>query len=433
MSRSPARQALSAPARAQRRLPRIAPRPFHRGAGQRQGACRARSITARVLLVLAISLSVPCALLAQASEDPISVRQRELRDLKKEMEANRKKIEELQRKEKKLGALDQRLQRDKQLTERYLVRLEEQERALLTDLTGRQSELGRMTGEHEKMSALLRRRLRNYQRSRSPQTAELLVSSRSFAQLLARGALLARAIQRDRGDLLWLRQQRDDLAVATSLLESRRRGLDLLQSEKEREKSRIESKSRKTRAEIEDVRETKDAFEKRQNDLVQAEQKIRTLLARLEEDRRKKAKDAKAPRTTGPGLAPLRGSLPWPTEGSVVGSFGVEMHPRFKTKVPSNGIDIAAPSGAPVKAVAAGTAEFVDWLPGYGRCVILNHGGGYYTLYAHCSKVLVAAGDKVDPGRRIAEVGDTDSVKGTCLHFEIRLGQDAMDPEEWLK
>jgi murein DD-endopeptidase MepM/ murein hydrolase activator NlpD len=116
-----------------------------------------------------------------------------------------------------------------------------------------------------------------------------------------------------------------------------------------------------------------------------------------------------------------------------VGRFGVEMHPRFGTKVPSNGIDIAAPAGAPIVAVAAGTIEFVDWLPGYGRCVIVNHGGGFYTLYAHCSRTLVAKGAKVAAGQKVAEVGDTDSVKGTILHFEIRKGQDAMNPEEWLQ
>ena len=68
--------------------------------------------------------------------------------------------------------------------------------------------------------------------------------------------------------------------------------------------------------------------------------------------------------------------MSWPAQGELVGRFGVEMHPRFGTKVPSNGIDIAAAAGTAVAAVAAGLAEFVDWLPGYGRCVIVNHGGG---------------------------------------------------------
>ncbi len=349
------------------------------------------------------------------------------------MDENRSKIAELRRKEKNLGALNERLQRDKDLTARYLARLGEQERALLDDLSTGQTELDQRSGEHDNLADALRRRLRAYQRARHPQTAELLLSSKNFSDLFARGTLLSRAIRRDRTDLIWLRQQRDDVALATSLLESRRRGLEVLQEEKIREKGRIEQKAERATQQIAEIREERAAFERRQKELVRSEQQIRALLARLEAARRKPAKGAKPSGPSGPGIEGRRGGLPWPAVGEVIGRFGVELHPRFGTKVPSNGIDIAAPSGTPVKAIASGVAEFVDWLSGYGRCVIVNHGGGFYSLYAHCSRVLVSAGDKISEGQKIAEVGDTDSIKGSCLHFEIRKGQEAMNPEAWLK
>ncbi len=386
-----------------------------------------RSFRGLVLLLL------PLLAAAQANEDPILARQRELRDLKRQMDENRGKIEELRRKEKNLGTLNQRLQKDKDLTARYLARLGEQERALLADLTAGQTELDRRSVEHDRMADALRRRLRAYQRARDPQTAELLLSSKSFSDLFARGALLARAIQRDRTDLIWLRQQRDDLAMDTSLLESRRHGIQAMQEEKIREKGRIEQKSERATQQIAQIREERAAFESRQKELARAEEQIRGLLARLEEARRKSQKAGKAPGSSGPGISGRRGGLPWPAAGKVIGRFGVELHPRFGTKVPSNGIDIAAPAGTSVKSIASGVAEFVDWLSGYGRCVIVNHGGGFYSLYAHCSRVLVANGERISEGQKIAEVGDTDSVKGNCLHFEIRRGQEAMDPEAWLK
>ena len=118
------------------------------------------------------------------------------------------------RKEKNLGALNERLLKDKNLTARYLARLGEQERALLEDLTTGQTHLDRRSTEHDRTAAALRRRLRAYQRARHPQTAELLLSSKNFTDLFARAALLGRAIQRDRTDVIWLRQQRDELAVA---------------------------------------------------------------------------------------------------------------------------------------------------------------------------------------------------------------------------
>ncbi len=382
------------------------------------------------LLILAVLL--PAVAASQSSDDPILSRQRELKDLKKQMEENRRQIEDLSRKEKKLGDLDGRLKRDRELTERYLARLEDQEQALLGDLGERQTELDHRAAEHDAMARRLTQRLRAYQRNRRPHTAELLLSSKSFAELFARGAILARAIQRDRTDLIWLRGQRDELSLATSLLESRRRGLDALQEEKIREKARLEQKSERARAEIATVRKEREAFERREKELKRTEQQIKSLLARLEEERRRPPKGAGAP-PKGPGLEGRRGALTWPVDGKLVGRFGAEIHPRFGTRVPNNGLDIAAAEGTTVKAVAAGVAAFVDWLPGYGRCVIVNHGGGFYSLYAHCSRVLVATGGKIAEGQKIAEVGDTDSVKGSCLHFEIRRGEEAMNPEEWLR
>ena len=138
-------------------------------------------------------------------------------------------------------------------------------------------------------------------------------------------------------------------------------------------------------------------------------------------------------RLAGPGLEGARGSLPWPVRGEVISNFGFDTHPRFGTKVPNKGIDIAAPKGTPIHAVAGGIAEFVDWLSGYGRCVIVNHGMGYYTLYAHCSRVLVAKGAQIESGQKIAEVGDTDSIRGSCLHFEVRHRAEAYDPKGWLR
>lgn len=379
------------------------------------------------------ALLLPGLVGAQASDDPLIVRQRELRDLKKKIEENRRKIENLRNKEKAMGALSGRLSRDRDLTARYLSELGEQERAILGDLSDRQSELDRRTEDESRARALLRQRLRLYQRSRRLNAAEILLSSRNFAELFARGAVLSREIQRDRADLIQLRQQRDDVALAASLLESRRNGLASLQEEKLREKARIEQRSAEAQTEILRLRRERTQFEQSQKELARTEGQIRSLIAKLETARKAPPRGGKTAPVSGPGLGGEKGRLGWPVRGKLITRFGVEMHPRFGTRVPSNGIDIAAPSGAKIAAIAAGTAEYVDWLSGYGRCVIVNHGGGFYTLYAHCSRVLVSKGQKITSGQTIAEVGDTDSMKGPCLHFEIRRGQEAMNPEEWLQ
>jgi len=81
--------------------------------------------------------------------------------------------------------------------------------------------------------------------------------------------------------------------------------------------------------------------------------------------------------------------------------------------------------------VAKGVVEFMDWIAGYGKCVILNHGQGYYTLYAHVSSLFVQQGREVEQGDVIAEVGDSGSLEGFACHFEIRKSKEALDPMEW--
>ena len=123
----------------------------------------------------------------------------------------------------------------------------------------------------------------------------------------------------------------------------------------------------------------------------------------------------------------------WPATGSVVGRFGPEIHPKWGTTTMNNGIDIQAPMGAAVHAVARGRVEYTsDDYAGYGEIVILNHGDGYYTLYAHLSDILVQQGASVESGQLIGKVGDTGSLKGPYLYFELRDGQKPLDPERWL-
>jgi septal ring factor EnvC (AmiA/AmiB activator) len=116
-----------------------------------------------------------------------------------------------------------------------------------------------------------------------------------------------------------------------------------------------------------------------------------------------------------------------------VAAFGPEVHPRFGTEVLRRGVDIEAAEGAPIRAVFAGIVLYRGWLRGYGNLIVLDHGEGYYTLYAHASEILVDDGDAVRAGQRIARVGDTGSVEGPRLYFEVRYQGRAEDPQAWLR
>ena len=83
--------------------------------------------------------------------------------------------------------------------------------------------------------------------------------------------------------------------------------------------------------------------------------------------------------------------------------------------------------------MAPGSIILIDWLRGYGKFLIIDHRCGYYTLYAHVSEIFVNVGDDVVGGETIATVGDTGSLQGPMLHFEIREGKNEIDPMLWLR
>ena len=133
------------------------------------------------------------------------------------------------------------------------------------------------------------------------------------------------------------------------------------------------------------------------------------------------------------GFGKLRGRLPWPTEGRIIAGFGAQVHPRFGTRTFRNGVDIEAAEGREVAAVYAGHVVYTGWFKGYGNLIILDHGGEYYTLYAHIAEIEVKEGDDVRQGQRIGTVGDTGSLAGPRLYFEVRYQGKPQDPAEWLR
>ena len=127
----------------------------------------------------------------------------------------------------------------------------------------------------------------------------------------------------------------------------------------------------------------------------------------------------------------LRGELPQPVDGELAESFGIHEHPRYRTKTERTGILVNAPLGAAVTAVADGRVVYSDYRPSYGPMVILDHGGGWFTLYMHLQGLILTKGETLHAGERVGQVGDT--VDGPRLGFEIRLQKLPQDPQKWFK
>ncbi len=141
------------------------------------------------------------------------------------------------------------------------------------------------------------------------------------------------------------------------------------------------------------------------------------------------------PRAGGPartGFAARKGRLQPPADGPVAVAFGKVVNPKFNTVTVQNGLDIGAPAGAPVHAVAPGRVVHAGWFKGYGNLVIVDHGEGYHSLVAHLGAMRTAMGEEVEAGAVLGTVGDSGSLKGPYLYFELREKGRPIDPRPWL-
>ncbi len=254
---------------------------------------------------------------------------------------------------------------------------------------------------------------------------EILLASRSLADLVKRRYLLDRILGRD----LSL------LGDAKAALAERERA----RGERELEAGRLQVLA----VEVDDRRAQAEARREERETLLQALRGARVFHERAAAEasaQARKLADFVAtlppPRAglSGPGgFAARKGRLALPAQGAITVGFGKVVNPKFNTVTVQNGIDVGAPAGASVRAVAAGRVVHAGWFKGYGNLVIVDHGEGYHTLVAHLASMQTAMGEEVDAGDVLGTVGDSGSLKGAYLYFEVREKGRPVDPRPWLR
>ena len=128
----------------------------------------------------------------------------------------------------------------------------------------------------------------------------------------------------------------------------------------------------------------------------------------------------------------LKGQLPWPTEGRVISKFGKQWNAQLKTTTDNPGIDIKGQPGSPIRSTISGIVTTVTYIRGYGTTIIIDHGGGFYTVYSHVTNIQTHVDSEVRSGDVIAYMGDSGSINGSKLHFEVWGKGQKLDPEKWL-
>lgn len=206
---------------------------------------------------------------------------------------------------------------------------------------------------------------------------------------------------------------------------------ELLQAQQEETKRTRKQQSQK-QVLLTKIRSEREQWEQTRKEYHQAQEELSNIIFQLTKQKSLISQEKHIP--TDFSFAKQKGKLPWPTNGKVLTRYGKEIHPEYKTITRRNGIDIDNTIGSPVKTVAPGTVSYVGHMRGYGKFVIINHGKEWYTLYAHLDKSHVTVNNPVKEKTIIGTVGETGSLNGPRLYFEIRTEQGGtVDPLLWLK
>jgi septal ring factor EnvC (AmiA/AmiB activator) len=250
-----------------------------------------------------------------------------------------------------------------------------------------------------------------------------LLSAETLADLVKRRYLLDRILARDAALVAAARTARAEQEAARAAKEVEAERLRTLAAEAEEARETAQARREERRTLLAALRTARSFHERAAGEIAEQSRKLGDFVASL------------PPRSAAPagaGLASRRGRLPHPADGAVTVGFGRVVNPKFNTVTVQNGLDIAAPPGAPVRAVAPGRVVHAGWFKGYGNLVIVDHGGGYHTLVAHLGSMRTAMGEEVEAGAVLGTVGDSGSLKGPYLYFELRERGRPVDPRPWL-
>lgn len=393
----------------------------------------ARSGPAAAAAVLCLWLSVVPAAPAQDLARQIRTNQGRLDSIRKEREQLETELGRLRGRAHDIAGELANVGRQKSATNRLVNELDRQIRSLGSSLDTVTLDLALTQDALAEKRAILHRRLADIYKRGQLWTFQVMLSAESFGDLLSRYKYLYLVSRQDQslvGAVDTLRRriggQRRQLLRIQSELAARR-------DERSEELDRYLALERQQQRSLSETRASARDAARRLESLSRDAQRLNDVLAALERARRAAA----AANPASPGTAAITsrdlGKLDWPVAGDLVYRFGPYRLPN-NTVVRYQGIGIRVPAGTPVHAVAGGVVAMAEPYGTYGPSVILDHGGGFYTLYLYLADIAVRVGQEVIPGQVVGASGGQASEEGPHVEFQVRgEGSIALDPLNWLK
>ncbi len=383
----------------------------------------AKIFAAVIALILALTMLIPIVLQIVENSKAYAVTQTEINNLKKQqnqlsasLSSIASKIKEL--KNSSASYLEQKNAIDSQIAlKNEQISVSEQLIATLQQqISEKEQELANAEAEEQEEYSELLSRIRVMEETSEVSMLSIFLSSNSISDMLTRADLMKEIIASNNSVLESIRATQEMIRQTKVSLEADKVDAETQKSALETQKSELVSQKNEvssiwTSLQT-DLSEYKKAYEESEN----AMNSLKKTIAAKE-------KELSSQKYVG-------GTYLWPLSGyyNITSKYGYRIHPVLGTNKMHTGIDIGAPNGTKIMAANAGTVTFAGRNSGYGNYVVVSHGGGYSTLYAHMSKYCVSEGQKVSKGTVIGYVGSTGMSTGNHLHFEALKNGSSFDP-----
>ena len=351
-----------------------------------------------------------------------------LEKARKEIEQLQIELKEKEVQEKSLFEQREDIDREIGLQRKLIIELEDVRNQNEQRIRNTEILLEKTNTSFKRLKELIAQRMVSVYKQGQIKDWEILLSLNSLNQAIVWLKYNQRIAENDSRNLQLLFKKEEQIEIQKNELENNLIQQNRLIEEKTVETNKLEDrkKSREkmlvsVRADIKDDREMlenkKRALADIQGRINQEEERKRTSATSIE----------------GTAFASLMGKLPWPVNGKITSKYGRRQHPTLNVIEDNLGIEIQTSERGPVRAVGSGEINWTIWRRGMGNIVIIDHGGGYYTVYAFLEVVLVNIGDIVEEGEIIGHVGDRQNLNGSTLHFEVWNGNTSYNPELWLR
>ena len=377
---------------------------------------------------------ISCVALVLAVPGPArpAASNRDLEGIRKKIENEKKSLSQLQAKEGSVLQTLSKIQTDLEKRRKELSLATTKLASLADELRAQESEAERLGDSIAARQDLLQKRaaaLYRWQKGGSP--LMIFNGAVSLGSFLHRRKYLSTAISFDRELLANLQEEsqhqellRERLAGKQAELSEQKKTLSLAQAS-------VRQEAEKKKLLLASLRREKTTRLRALREMEAAAQRLEKMMDEIARRAMIKPKQPPSAPSTGVGLEALRGKLDWPVHGPVSAPFGKYKHPEFAAEIFRKGIDIDAPIGDDIRAVEKGTVVYADRFSGYGKMVIVDHGERYYTIYGHLSEILKKSGDGVRRGEVVGRAGDSDSLAGSKLYFEMLKYGRSLDPVPW--